>query len=62
MPDLAAAIGLGQLERAETLRSQRQEAAEYYFRKLSNITVLDLPKLEVTMNEHAWHIFPDHIK
>ena len=58
MPDLAAAIGLGQLERAETLRSQRQEAAEYYFRKLSNITVLDLPKLEVTMNEHAWHIFP----
>lgn len=58
MPDLAAAIGLGQLEQAENLRSQRQKAAEFYLRNLSDITVLDLPKLEVNSNEHAWHIFP----
>ncbi len=58
MPDLAAAIGLGQLEQAEQFRSERQRVAEFYYDHLSDIPCLDLPLLHVHPNDHAWHLFP----
>lgn len=57
MPDVAAAIGLAQLERAEILRKERERCACHYFDRLSGIGCLDLPLLHVSTSDHAWHIF-----
>jgi dTDP-4-amino-4,6-dideoxygalactose transaminase len=57
MPDVNAAIGLAQLKRAENLREQRQRCAQYYFDRLSGIDCLDLPLIQVPMEDHAWHLF-----
>ncbi len=57
LPDVAAAIGLGQLERAEEFREGRQRCAEFYYRELANIHGLDLPSLMVPMEHHSWHLF-----
>lgn len=58
MPDINAAIGLGQLERAEEMRYGRQKVAEYYYSVLSDLDMIDLPLCNVEMDEHAWHLFP----
>jgi dTDP-4-amino-4,6-dideoxygalactose transaminase len=58
MPDLNAAIGLAQLEKAEFLREGRQRCAEYYFLELSSITSIDLPICYGPHENHSWHIFP----
>jgi len=58
MPDLNAAIGLAQLEQAESLRQGRQRCAEYYFRELSSIKSIDLPICDGLYENHSWHIFP----
>jgi dTDP-4-amino-4,6-dideoxygalactose transaminase len=57
MPDVNAAIGLAQLEKADTMRNARQRCAEYYFDKLSGIDCLDLPVVRVPIEDHAWHLF-----
>jgi dTDP-4-amino-4,6-dideoxygalactose transaminase len=58
MPDINAAIGLAQLERAEALRHERQRCAAYYFRRLAGLPEVDLPKLHVPPEHHSWHLFP----
>ncbi|OFY23570.1 MAG: aminotransferase [Bacteroidetes bacterium GWF2_33_38] len=57
MPDINAAIGLGQLEQAEQFRAERQRAVEYYYKSLSNLNMIDLPICHVPLDEHSWHIF-----
>lgn len=58
LPDLNAAVGLAQLERAETLRKERQRCAEFYFQELSDCKYLDLPLVKVPFEDHSWHLFP----
>lgn len=58
MTDLAAAIGLGQLEQAEYLRVGRQKAVEYYFEALKDLDMIDLPIVTCPFEDHAWHLFP----
>lgn len=58
MPDVNAAIGLGQLEQAETFRQERQRVAAYYYEHLKGIEAIDLPICKVAMEDHAWHLFP----
>ena len=57
MPDIAAAVGLAQLERADLLRQERQRCAGYYFGNLAAIDHIDLPRVSVNMADHAWHLF-----
>ena len=57
MPDVNAAIGLAQLERAESMRSSRQKIAELYIEELHNINALDLPIIRVPFEDHSWHLF-----
>lgn len=57
MPDIAAAVGLAQLERAEFLRKERERCAHFYFDRLACLDYIDLPLLHVPMADHAWHIF-----
>jgi len=57
MPDLNAAIGLAQLERAWLMRDQRQRCAEYYLKRLAGLPGIDLPLIHVGHEDHAWHLF-----
>jgi len=58
MPDLNAAVGLAQLEKAEYFREQRQRCAEFYYDNLKGISNLDLPVCRGPLEDHAWHLFP----
>jgi dTDP-4-amino-4,6-dideoxygalactose transaminase len=57
MPDVNAAIGLAQLERADAMRRRRQEIAARYFERLAGLDALDLPRVRVPAEDHAWHLF-----
>lgn len=57
LTDVAAAIGVVQLSRAETLQASRQMAAECYLRKLADLP-LDCPAAAPPGGLHAWHMFP----
>lgn len=58
LTDLAAAIGLGQLENAELFREERQRVAEFYYQSLSDIDCIDLPITYGSFEDHSWHLFP----
>jgi dTDP-4-amino-4,6-dideoxygalactose transaminase len=58
LSDVAAAIGLAQLERAEEFRNGRERCARYYFNELNDMACLDLPLIHCTMSDHSWHLFP----
>ncbi len=63
MPDVNAAIGLAQLEKAEEFRVERQRVAEFYFEHLVHLKYfLDLPVTHVPFQDHAWHLFPVVLK
>lgn len=62
MPDVNAAIGLAQLERAHNMRDERQRCALRYIRNLADLAMIDLPKLEIDPGSHAWHLFPIVVK
>ncbi len=57
LSDVAAAIGLAQLERAYDFRRERQRCAEYYYKHLADIPCLELPLCKGPMEDHAWHLF-----
>lgn len=56
MTDIAAAIGTVQLERAEDMRSRRQQIAERYLDAFKNLPI-KLPSLPVVGQIHSWHLF-----
>ena len=56
MTDVAAAMGIHQLARAETMRRAREAVAHEYLRRLHDVEELDLP-VEDTNRIHAWHLF-----
>jgi dTDP-4-amino-4,6-dideoxygalactose transaminase len=57
LTDVAAAIGVVQLSRAETLQASRQRAAERYLKNLAGLPV-DCPAPAPPDGLHAWHMFP----
>ncbi len=57
MPDVNAAIGLAQLERAWEFRAERERCARHYFEALNDIAGVDLPSMHVAQEDHAWHLF-----
>jgi dTDP-4-amino-4,6-dideoxygalactose transaminase len=61
LTDVAAAIGVIQLSRAETLQASRQRAAERYLKQLADLP-LDCPAPAPRGGLHAWHMFPIRIK
>lgn len=58
MPDITAAVGLAQLEKAEFFRKERQRCAMHYMNTLKDIPALDLPCHNCPVENHAWHLFP----
>jgi dTDP-4-amino-4,6-dideoxygalactose transaminase len=57
LTDMAAAIGVVQLGRAERLQSERQRAAERYLEALAGLP-LDCPAPAPRSSLHSWHLFP----
>jgi dTDP-4-amino-4,6-dideoxygalactose transaminase len=58
MPDINAAIGLAQLERANEFRDGRQRCADFYDKALQMINCLDLPVCLGEREAHSWHLYP----
>ncbi|MDC0304885.1 DegT/DnrJ/EryC1/StrS family aminotransferase [bacterium] len=58
MPDINAAIGIAQLERAHEFREGRQKCADYYDDALEGIECLDLPLCLRERENHSWHLYP----
>ena len=58
MPDINAAIGLAQLERAEEFRLKRQYIAKKYTDAFCDLDDLRMLKCRVKPGEHSWHLFP----
>ncbi|RMH15471.1 MAG: DegT/DnrJ/EryC1/StrS family aminotransferase [Acidobacteria bacterium] len=57
LTDVAAAIGLHQLARAERLRRRREAVARGYRERLADVEEIELP--EAPENRvHSWHLFP----
>jgi dTDP-4-amino-4,6-dideoxygalactose transaminase len=57
LTDIAAAIGLHQLRRAETMRREREAVAGHYLDSLADVSEIELP-LRSDDRIHSWHLFP----
>jgi dTDP-4-amino-4,6-dideoxygalactose transaminase len=57
MTDVAAAMGIHQLKRAESMRQDRQTIAKTYLAELANLQELELP-IDTADRIHSWHLFP----
>ncbi len=58
MPDLNAAVGLAQLEKADLFREERQRVALFYYEALKSLEMIDLPGCDLPPEHHAWHLYP----
>jgi perosamine synthetase len=56
MTDIAAAIGVHQLERAEAMRVEREASARTYLAELADVPQIELPVVDEN-RVHAWHLF-----
>jgi perosamine synthetase len=56
LTDVAAALGLGQLERAEDMRRQREAIVAGYRAGLAGLPCLELPPMPLD-RIHSWHLF-----
>ncbi|MGD0248983.1 MAG: DegT/DnrJ/EryC1/StrS aminotransferase family protein, partial [Candidatus Limnocylindrales bacterium] len=61
LTDVAAAIGLVQLDRAEAMRIERERVARRYetaFAASDIGDLVELPRMPRSNEVHAWHLFP----
>ncbi len=61
LTDIAAALGVRQLQRAEALRADRERLAMQYRQELADLAAVSLPPCN-DQNLHSWHIFPIRIQ
>ena len=61
MTDVAAAIGIQQLKRAEQMRRRRETIAQRYREALGDLPQLELPAV-LADRVHAWHLFPVRLR
>ena len=57
LTDIAAAIGIHQLARAEEMRREREGIARFYLEAFADVDEIELPP-EDANRIHAWHLFP----
>ena len=56
LTDIAAAIGIHQLSRAEAMRREREQIATQYRKELAGVEQLDLPIIDENRIQ-SWHLF-----
>jgi perosamine synthetase len=57
LTDIAAAIGVHQLARAEEMRLEREAIAHWYREELGDVDAIELPNVPEN-RIHSWHLFP----
>jgi perosamine synthetase len=57
LTDIASAIGIHQLARAEQMRREREALAHHYIESFSDTEEIELPP-EDANRIHSWHLFP----
>jgi dTDP-4-amino-4,6-dideoxygalactose transaminase len=57
LTDIAAAIGIHQLARAEEMRRERESIARFYLEAFGDVAEIELPPADAN-RIHAWHLFP----
>ena len=62
MTDIAAAIGIHQLDKAEWMRDVRESYAQLYNEAFKNCEALELPSLGKNTTQHAWHLYTLRIR
>jgi dTDP-4-amino-4,6-dideoxygalactose transaminase len=61
LTDIAAAIGIHQLAKAESMRQEREAIALQYIEAFSGIEELDVPHVDED-RIHSWHLFPVRLR
>jgi perosamine synthetase len=61
MTDVAAAVGIHQLARADEMRQMREAIADEYIQRLVDIEEIELPGRD-SNRLHAWHLFPIQLR
>jgi perosamine synthetase len=61
LTDIAAAIGVVQLSRAEQMRREREDIARRYREALADVEEVELPP-EGVDRVHSWHLFPVRLR
>lgn len=61
LTDIAAAIGIHQLAKAEQMRVEREEVAKTYLKELGSVEEFELPVWDEN-RVHSWHLFPLRLK
>jgi dTDP-4-amino-4,6-dideoxygalactose transaminase len=62
MTDIAAAMGLHQLDKSEWMRDIRESYAQLYNEAFKNYDELELPSLGDNTTKHAWHLYTLRIR
>ncbi|WP_299126535.1 DegT/DnrJ/EryC1/StrS family aminotransferase [uncultured Alcanivorax sp.] len=58
LPDINAAVGVAQFEKAWEFRERRQEIASKYAVEFANLDGVNLIKSRVNPDHHSYHLFP----
>ncbi len=61
MTDIAASIGIHQLEKAHSLQNRRQQIAERYNKEFANLPIVT-PYISNPQDLHSWHIYVIQLK
>ena len=61
LTDVASAIGVHQLHRAEAMRRSREDLAHAYLAAFADVAELELPP-EPADRLHSWHLFPVRLR
>lgn len=61
MTDVAAAMGIHQLARAEEMRAERAAIARWFREQLADVEQIDLPPAPED-RLHSWHLFPIRLR
>jgi perosamine synthetase len=61
LTDLAAAVGIHQLRRADALWQERRRVAERYAERLAGVPGVELP-VELTDRQHSWHLYAIRVR
>jgi len=61
MTDVAAAIGIHQLARAEDMRRAREAIAQEYHHRFADVGEFELPPFDAN-RLHSWHLFPIRLR
>jgi len=61
LTDIAAAIGIHQLTKAEKMRQMREGVARYYREALADLEEIELPS-DDSNRVHSWHLFPIRLR